>query len=170
MNRRGLTLVELLVGLVTALIIGAVSASILKAGIMTYTHSVRQNDALTRMRKALGGEASAAGVVRAGRSAHTVAALDASAVGVLVSSSSVLTSFDVSGGNLYLTKGGVTTLHADQITQIAVNYYNLDGNGLIFESSVAASARLVTTLVTLQGKTAKQKDYKLFSGAVLRNH
>lgn len=170
MNRRGLTLVELLVGLVTALIIGAVSASILKAGIMTYTHSVRQNDALARTRKAVGGEGSAAGVVRAGRSAHTVTALDASAVGVLVSSSSVLTSFSVSGGNLYLTKGGVSTLHADQITEIAVNYYNLDGNGLIFESTAAASAKLVTTLVTLKGKTPKQKDYKLFSGVVLRNH
>lgn len=170
MNRRGVTLVELLVGLVTALIIGAVSASILKAGIMTYSHSVRQNDALTRTRKAVGGEGSAAGVVRAGRSAHTVDALDAAEFGVRSSTSSVLTSYAVSGGNLYLSKAGVSVLHADQITQIAVNYYNMDGDGLIAESTSAASAKLVTALVTLKGKTPKQKDYKLFSGVLLRNH
>lgn len=170
MNRHGVTLVELLVGLVTALIIGAVSASILKAGIMTYTHSVRQNEALTRARKAVGGEGSAAGVVRAGRSAHTVSALDADSVGVLSSTSSFLTTYAVSGGGLYLTKAGVGSLHADQITAIAVNYYNMDGSGLIAESTSAANARLVTTLVTLKGKTPKQKDYKLFSGVLLRNH
>ena len=170
MNARGLTLIELLVGLVTALIIGAVSASILKAGIMTYTHSVRQNDALTRTRKAIGGEASAAGVVRAGRSAYAVSALDASSVGVLSSTSAVLTSYYVSGGDLYLSKGGVAGLHADKVTGIAVNYYNLDAAGLVVESTSAASARLVTALVTVAGTTAKQKDYHLFSGTLLRNH
>lgn len=170
MNRRGLTLVELLVGLVTALIIGAVSASILKAGIMTYTHSVRQNEALTRTRKAVGGEGAAAGVVRAARSAHAVSDLEDDEVGVLSSTSSVLTSFEVEDGSLYVTKGGVTALHADRIAEIAVNYYNMDGNGLIAESTSAASARLVTALVTLKGSTPKQKDYKLFSGVILRNH
>jgi hypothetical protein len=170
MNERGLTLVELLVGLVTATIIGAVSASILRAGIMTYSHSVRQNDALTRTRKALGGEGAAAGVTRAGRAAHAVSALDAASVGVLSSTSSVLTSYYVAGGDLYLSKGGVAGLHADKITAMTVNYYNMDASGLIFESTVAASARLVTALVTLRGNNIKQKDYHLFSGTLLRNH
>ena len=170
MNSRGLTLVELLVGLVTATIMGAVSASILKAGIVTYTHSVRQNDSLTRTRKAMGGEGSAAGIVRAGRAAYEVPALDADTVGVLTSSSSILTSYYVSNGNLFLDKGGASGLHAGKVTSIAVNYYNLDGNGLIFESTSAASARLVTALVTVAGATNKQKDYRLFSGTLLRNH
>lgn len=170
MNSRGLTVVELMVGVVTATIIGAVSAGMFKAGIMTYTHSVRQNDALTRTRKAVGGEGAAGGVLRASRSAHTVNALDAGEVGVLVSSSSVLTRYHVAGGDLFLTKGGAAGLHADQITSIAVNYYNLDGNGLIMESTAAVSARLVTALVTVAGKNNKQKDYHLFSGTLLRNH
>ena len=170
MNTRGVTLVELCVGLAAALIIGAVSAGILKAGIMTYTHSVRQNESLTRTRKALGGEGAAAGVVRAGRTAHTVDALNAASVDVLVSSSSVLTRYFVSGGNLLLSKDGVAAVHADKITSIAVNYYNMDASGLIIESTSAASARLVTALVTLQGATSKQKDYALFSGTLLRNH
>lgn len=170
MNARGLTLVELLVGLVTAGIIGAVSAGMLKAGIMTYTHSVRQNDALTRTRKAVGGEGSAAGVLRGSRSAHTVSALAADEVRVLVSSSSVLTNYYVSGGDLFLSRDGAAGLHADKVTSIAVNYYNLDGNGLIVESTAAVSARLMTALVTVAGQTSKQKDYHLFSGTLLRNH
>ena len=170
MNRRGLTLVELLVGLVTAVIIGAVSASMFKAGIMTYTHSVRQNGALTRTRKALGGEGSAAGITRTGRSAYAVSALDAGSVGVLSSTSAVLASYAVSGGDLYFSKAGVSKLHVDKITSMSVNYYNMDSSGLIFESTSAASARLVTTLVTLRGNNSKQKDYHLFSGVLLRNH
>lgn len=170
MNARGLTLVELCVGLATATIIGAASAGILKAGIMTYTHSVRQNDALTRTRKALGGEGSAAGVLREGRSAHTVNALDAAAVGVLTSSSSILASYYTSAGDLFLSKGGVAGLHADKITSVAVSYYNMDSSGLIMESTSAVSATMVTALVTLQSPNPKHKDHALFSGALLRNH
>lgn len=170
MNARGLTLTELLVGLAAATIIGAASAGILKAGIMTYAHATRLNDALTRTRKAVGGEASAAGVLRASRTAHAVSALDAASVGVLSSTSAALTSYYVSDGGLYLSKGGVSGLHADKVTAIAVNYYNLDGSGLIMESTSAASARLVTALVTVAGRTSRQKDYRLFSGTLLRNH
>ena len=170
MNRRGVTLIELLVGVATAVVIGAVSAGILKAGIMTYTHSVRQNEALTRLRKALGGEASAFGVLRASRAANAVSALSADTVGVVTSTSVVLTSYYVSGGKLYRSVDGVVTQHADEMTTVAVNYYNLDANGLIYESSVTASAMLVTAQVTLQGKTGKLRDYSLFSGTVLRNH
>lgn len=170
MNARGLTMIELLVGLATATIIGAVSAGILKAGIMTYTYSTRQNDALTRTRKALGGEGAAPGILRAGRLADAVSALDAAAVGVVSSTSTVLTSYYVSGGALYLSKSGTPVLHADSITSLTVNYYNMNGSGLIVESTAPASARLVTALVTLRGKTSKLRDYHLFSGTLLRNH
>lgn len=169
MNARGVTLVELLVGLVAATVIGAASAGILKAGIMTYSHSVRQNEALTRTRKALGGEGAAAGIVRASRPSAAVSALNAASV-VVVSTSADLTTYAVSNGNLYLTKAGITTLQADKVGAVAVNYYNLDSSGRIFESTSAASARLVTALVTVKGATSKQKDYNLFSGALLKNH
>jgi len=169
MNERGVTLVELLAGLVAATIIGAASAGILKAGIMTYTHSVRQNDSLTRTRKAIGGEGAAAGILRTSRPSATVSALNAGSV-VVLSTSAVESNYYTNGGNLYLTKGGVGGLHADKITTIAVNYYNMNASGLIIESTSAASAVLVTTLVTVKGQTSKQKDYTLFSGATLRNH
>lgn len=170
MSGRGATLVELLVGIATAVVIGAVSASILKAGIMTYSHSVRQNEALTAMRKAVGGEGAAFGVLRASRAASSVSALDAASVGVVSSTSAVLTSYYVSGGKLYRSVGGAAGVHADKIASIAVNYYNLDGSGLIVESTAAASAQLVTALVTVKGQNSKRRDYHLFSGTLLRNH
>lgn len=169
MSARGLTLVELCVGLVAATVIGAASAGMLKAGIMTYTHSVRQDEALTRMRKAVGGEGSAAGILREGRPSAYVSTLDPASV-VVLSTSAAAAAFSVSGGSLYRTKDGTTSLHAEKIKSITVNYYNLDSSGLIIESTSAASARLVTAQVTVGAVNAKQKDYNLFSGALLRNH
>lgn len=169
MSARGLTLVELCVGLVAATVIGAASAGMLKAGILTYSHSVRQNESLSRLRKAVGGEGSAAGILREGRPSASVSALDASSV-VVLSTAAAATTYAVSGGSLYLTKDGTTSLHAEKIKSIAVAYYNLDANGLIIESTSAASARLVTAQVTVGAVNAKQKDYNLFSGALLRNH
>lgn len=170
MNRRGVTLVELLVGLTTALIIGAVSASLLKAGIMTYTYSVRQNEALTRARKALGNEGEATGVLRGSRKADSVSALNAAQVSVQSSTSATVTSFYLGGSGLYRSVSGAPTLHAESITSMTVNYYNLNGSGLIIESTAAASATLVTAQVTVAGKTSKDRSYHLFSGTLLRNH
>ena len=42
---RGLTLIELLVGMATAVIIGAVCAKILHLGIVSYNYAYRQNAA-----------------------------------------------------------------------------------------------------------------------------
>lgn len=169
MNSRGVTLVELMMGVVTAVIIGAASAGLLKAGIMTYTFSVAQNEALTKTRKAVSGEGSVSGIVPAGRGAYAVDALNASQVAVLSSSAAVVTSYYISSGSLFKSKGGTAGLHAESITSVEVNYYNMDSNGLITESTSAASARLVTALVTMAGKTSKLKDHKLFSGTTLRN-
>jgi len=170
MNRRGVTLVELVVGVATAVVIGAVSAGILKAGIMTYSNSVHAHESLTRIRKALGGEGAAFGVLRAGRAANAVAALNAAQVEVNSSTSTVLTSYYVSGGRLLRSVGGVVTQQADEMSTMTVNYYNMNASGLIVESTSTASATLVTALVTLRGKTTKLRDYQLFSGTMLRNH
>lgn len=169
MNTHGVTLIELMVGFVTAVVIGAASAGLIKAGIMTYTFSTRQNEALTGTRKAVQGEGAAAGILPSGRGAYAVNALSAASVDVLSSTSSVLTSYYLSGGSLFKSKDGVGAKHADAVTAVAVNYYNMDGDGLIVESTSTAGAWLVTALVTVQGKTSQQKDHKLFSGTLLRN-
>lgn len=169
MNRRGVTLIELMVAVVTAAIIAAASAALIKAGIMTYAFSVRQNEALTKTRKALGRESASSGIMPTGRYAHTVSALNAANVTVLVSSNSTANSYYVSAGALTRSQGGTPAVHAESITTFAVNYYNMNASGLIIESTSAASARLVTALVTVDAKTNKQKSHTLFSGAMLRN-
>lgn len=169
MSRRGATLVELMAGVVTAAIIAAASAGLLKAGMMTYTASVRQNEALTKLRKAVGSEGSATGILPVSRGAYAVNALNAAQLAVLSSSSAVVMSYYASAGNLIKSQGGVPATHAESIGTIAVNYYNTDSNGLVVESTTAAGARLVTALVTYPAKTNKLKDHKLFAGTLLRN-
>lgn len=170
MNDRGLTLLELLVGIVTAAIIGAVSTQMLKAGIMTYNFSVSQNDALTKTRKALGREGASSGIMPAGRAAAKVLGLGVSSV-TFASLYSGVTTYYVTAGNLNRTGTAGSALQAGSITSLAVGYYNMDANtGLIRVSSAASSATLVTALVTLKGKTNKLSDYTLYSGALLRNH
>lgn len=170
MKTHGFTLVELMVGVVTAAIIGTVSAQLLKVGLMTYNHTVRQNDSLTRTRRALGGEGAATGILWASRGANTVSGISADAAAVVAPVSAEVTSFYVAGPGLYRSKSGTTVLHADAITNLTVHYYNMSPSGGIQVSSAPSAATLVTTLVTMQGKTSRQTDYRLFSGASLRNH
>lgn len=169
MNTRGVTLIELMMGVVTVAIIAAASAALLKAGIVTYSFSVRQNEALTKTRKALGRDGAASGIMPTGRYAHAVGALNAAAVTVLVSSDSAVDSYYVAGGALERSQGGTAAVHAESIASLAVNYYNMNSSGLIVESTAAASARLVTALVAMPAKTNKQKSHRLFSGTMLRN-
>lgn len=170
MKDRGFTLIELLVGLATAAIIAAVSAQVMKAGLMTYHYSVRQNEALTRTRRALGGEGASTGLLRAGRAASAVDVLSVSSAAVVSAPSAVVTSYYVAGDGLYRSQAGAVALQAGAITSLTVGYYNMNASGQIQVSSAASSATLVTALVTLQGKTDKQRNYRLFSGASLRNH
>jgi hypothetical protein len=171
MNKRGFTLLELLVGLVTATVIGAVTAQIMKAGIMTYNFSVRQNAAMTRTRKALGGMGSATGIMPESRAAVSFAGINGSTVSVVSSSNSVVVSYYVAGSNLLRSKTGSTIVLSDEVTRLSVNYYNMDAvTRLIRVSSAASLATLVTSSVTLKGNSSRQKDYYLYSGALLRNH
>lgn len=170
MKNRGFTLVELMVGVVTATIIGTVSAQLLKVGLMTYNHTVRQHDSLSRTRRALGGEGAATGILWASRGANTVSGIDAAAAAVVAPVSAEVTSYYVAGPGLYRSRSGTAVMQADEITGLTVNYYNMSPAGVLQVSSAPSAATLVTTLVTMQGKTSRQTDYRLFSGAALRNH
>jgi prepilin-type N-terminal cleavage/methylation domain-containing protein len=168
--KRGMTLLELMVGLVTAAIIAGVCAKVLQLGIMTYNYSVRQNESLTRTRKAMAGDGARFGVLWAGRGANSFSGISASSVAVVSSSASVVTEFYVTGGNLYRTMSGTTILQADAVTALALNYYNVDSSGLIMQSTTPALATMATAIVTVKGNSNSQKTYTLFSGAKLRNH
>lgn len=167
MNRRGFSVVELIIGIAVASVIAIVSASLFKAGIKTYRYTARQTVALAAGVSAMRGSGSREGMILASRSAQYVQALDAGQLAVRTSTG-VVSTYMLSGGNLMrgLSTGTTVTLAAD-VSALAVNYYNIAATGLIVESTVAANATMATFKVTVKGLSGS-RDF--FSGASLRNH
>lgn len=169
MSSRGATMVELIVGIAVAAVISLVSASLFRAGTKVYTHTMRQNAVLADASKALDGQGSTVGMLWATRRSMRVSALNGGSL-VLLSTGSVTTTFSLAGGKLWDTTGSVTTKLADNVTDLGVNYYTVDGaTGLVSESSSAVSASFVTVGLTMSGYNVAQTTYSFFSGARLRN-
>lgn len=166
---RGFSLPELVVGLATAGVIALVTASLMKAGIMTYNYTMRQNIMLAATRNALGGLGSLGGINQNGRGAYQVTAMNSANITV-VAPGGASSNYFVSGDNMYQDRSGSTVKQAETVTSMTMNYYSIHPDtGLIMASTEAARASMVTALLTIQGKTATQKTYKFFSGAQLRN-
>lgn len=166
--RRGFTLVELTVAAATAGVIALVSALLFKAAFVTYMYTLNQGLALASARGSLSGDGSRFGILWESQSGDAVSALTDDELTVV--SSATTTRFHLSGGGLYKTRSGVSTLLADSVDGLTVNYYNLDASGLIMESTSAASASLVTALLDMRGNAANDRTYRFYSGARLRNH
>lgn len=167
---RGMTLIELLVGIATAVIIAGVCAKMLHLGIVTYNYAVRQNTSLTRMRKAVAGDGAHVGVLGASRAAYSLSAVQASSIAVLSAPSAAVTNYYVTNGDLYRTQAGVSVVQADAVSSLSLGYY-MSADGLVSSTTVAASASMVTALVTVgTGTSVAHRTYTLFSGAQMRNH
>lgn len=167
-SRAGFTLVEAMMGVALAAIVGLVLAGIFKAGLDTYNYTMRQSLVLTSYRKAAAGDGPRRGMVWSAQDAVSVAALTASTLTVNPSAGAAL-NYTVTGEKLWRSQAGTFQVQAPAVTGLQVNYYNLDAAGLVIESTAAASALMATTLTTLQA-TGKYKTYVFFSGGLLRNH
>lgn len=166
--RRGFSLVELLIGVVTASVLALVTAQLFRIGMRTYQATLRQDQALSVIRGALGAEGSRVGLTWTSRGARAVQSLSATSLNVYASTTAVVTSFTTSGGTLWKTDASGTSKLTDRVAAIAVNYYNLDGSGRVVESTSAVAAALVTVRLTMT-QVSDQKSYESFSGALLRN-
>ncbi len=169
LSRSGFTLMELVIGIAVAAVVGLVSAGLFKAGLKTYNYSYRQTSVLAGARRALSGSGSLPGVIWAAQSASSVTALSGSSLTLAPPSASSIT-YQVSGGNLYQTTSGVRTLQSVSVSSAVFSYYNLDSSGLIMVSTLAANATFVTMQLTLTGKSANDRTYNFLGGAQLRNH
>ncbi len=167
-SRAGFTLVEAMMGVSLAAIVGLVLAGLFKAGLDTYNYTMRQSLVLTSYRKASAGDGPRRGMVWSAQDAVSVAELSASTLTVNPSAGSAL-NYTVAGGSLWRSQAGTFGVQAPAVTALEVNYYNLDAAGLVIESTAAASATLATTLTTMQA-SGKYKTYVFFSGGLLRNH
>ena len=168
--KSGYTLLELVVGLAAAGIVAMATALLFKAGIVTYNYNIQQNAALSSARdafnKASGGRS---GMLWSSQSAQAVQSLSATSLAV-ISTSAVTTSYTLTNGTLIRAGGGGSTMpQAASISALAVNYYNMASSGLITESTAAASASMVTALMSVVGND-KWRTYYMFSGTRLRNH
>jgi prepilin-type N-terminal cleavage/methylation domain-containing protein len=167
---RGFTLLELLVGMITAAVIATVCAKILLVGIQTYNYSVRQGTSMTRMREALAGSGSRTGILEASRAAYSFSTVSASSVAVLSTPAAILTNYYVKSGNLYRTKSSSSVVQADGVNTLTLNYYAA-ANGLVSSTTVASAATMMTAMVVIgSGTVNAQRTYTLYSGALLRNH
>jgi hypothetical protein len=170
MNRKGFTVMELVIGLGTAAILGLVSASLFKAGMLTYNYMSRQNKALASSIKALSGDGSRSGILRTARAAKSVQSLGSTTM-TFVSTASATTAFTLGGTNLTYTTSAGTKVQATDISTMTLGYYNFNtGTGRLIQSTAAASATLITVQLDMKGKSGTQKDYNFFSGAWMRNH
>ncbi len=171
MNRRGMTLIELLVGMATAAILVGVCAKVIQLGVVTYGYASRQNASLTKTRKAMTGDGVRAGILGSSREGYAFASLQTSSVSILSSSTPIVTMYYVANGNLNRSRSGTTIVQADGVNSLALNYYMATG-GLISSTTNVSSATMVTALVTVGTGTASsaQKPYALYTGARLRNH
>jgi hypothetical protein len=168
LNRRGITLLELTVGIALAGVVGLVSAGLFKAGIKSYNYSYRQTRIISSARKAMAGDGPRLGM--------TLATLNASAVDALAVSSLTVTpagdfstTFLLSDGGLYRHRLATRSLQAESVTGLQVAYYNLDAAGRIMVSTSAASAAYVTTQIELKGARPGDKTYNFAAGALVRN-
>ncbi|MBI3548224.1 MAG: hypothetical protein HY078_04130 [Elusimicrobia bacterium] len=166
----GFTVLELIVGLVTAGVIAIVSAKMIQAGIATYNYTVRQNYILTNTREALMGKGSKTGILWSTQIANKTQSLPATSINV-ISSGSIVTAYALSGTNLERTyNAGTPGKLAEKLSTIDVHYYNINSaTGLILESTAAVSASMVTVQLKMNGYQ-QQRSYEFYSGAQLRNH
>lgn len=162
---RGLTLVELVVGIAAMSVITLVLAGLFKAGLQSYRYALRQNLVLANARKAIEGDGRSRGILWNAQAAQSLALSSGSVTLSLPSQPSL--QYLVSDRTLLQSQMGTQQKQADGVTGLQSGYYNLDGQGRIMQSTAAASAAMVATTLTMQGRG--EKTYVFFSGAGLRN-
>lgn len=168
LKRRGLTLVELSVGIALAGVVALVSVGLFKAGLKSYNYSYRQMRMLTSARKALAGDGTRSGMIQAVQSAVSVDALSVSSLAV-TPAGDFPTIYFVGDGGLYTSRLATQALQAEAVSSMTVSYYNMDADGHIIVATAPASAAFATAQITMKGALASDKEYSFMSGAMLHN-
>jgi hypothetical protein len=165
LNRRGITLVEVALGIGILGIISVVIAGMLRAGVVTYNYTMGQLVVLRRTRQALDNPAASQGVVRALRAAKGASALSDGSIRIEPTQGPEVR-FHLEQGALLSSQTGVSAKQADGIRSMEFKYYHLDENGRVVESAGLDSASLVVGTMRMSGG---RSEHVTFSGAALRN-
>jgi prepilin-type N-terminal cleavage/methylation domain-containing protein len=162
---RGVTLVELMIGVAVIGVLSLVIAGMLKAGMTTYNYTMKKLVILRHTRQALDSSGASHGMVWAIRGAQGVWALESDALS-LQSANGSRSRLSVVENKLTSSQFDVATTQSDGISSVRFKYYNLDDSGRLVESSVPQSVALVVSTIKMpDGRT----EHVTFSGAALRN-
>jgi prepilin-type N-terminal cleavage/methylation domain-containing protein len=167
MNRRGITLIEMMIGVAMLGIIASVIAGLFGAAEKSFVYASGQTAMLSGIRKGLEGGGVPHGVIWEARQATTVRSLSASALSLTTPDGSA-PQFSLSGTNLQTVQSSITRTVAQKVTGLELAYYNLDSAGHIITAASAGAASFVAAQVQVQGSSAKT--YTFYTGARLRNH
>jgi len=169
-GRRGVTLVELVVGIAVAGVLALITAGLFKAGLESYDYSYRQGYSIFAACRGFAGNGSKVGLIWSAQEAKAVSALSASSLALLSPSGTAIL-YTLSGNELRQTNAGVQELQAKPVTAVSFDYYNLDSQERIMVSTAPEAATLVTArLKVVAGYGARAKTYNFMSGARLHNN
>jgi len=162
----GFTLMELTIGLASFGIIGAILVMLFSAGLKSVNYSLFQTLMLTSARQAFEGSDTLHGMVWQARQAASLNDLAASTLDLNTPAGS-LVQYQISNQSLINVQQGIQKTQAVKVVALSVNYYAMNSQGTIVQSTTAASATMVTTSIQIQGP--KFQPHYFFTGAELRN-
>lgn len=170
-DERGLTALELIIGVGVLATLGLVLLGLLRASILSSGRSAERTFILSAARKALGGSDAFNGIVSDCQQATDVKALNPGKLSLGTPEGSWLT-YDLppSGRLLYSgpETGGLTIdTKAKGLAGLSFRYYGRGADYRVFESTAATGASLVTVSFEVP---AKARTLRLFAGSRLLNH
>lgn len=166
--RAGYSLVELLIGAALTGLLALVMARMMIALVRGSQYATRQAAQLASSRRSLNDAGPHRGMIWAAQEAEAALSLSTSTLQLTLP---VLETYDyeVVASTLMKTQNGSGYKQAANVSSMTLSYFEIDSTGHIFRSTVAAQASLVQVLLTVRGKTSKDRTYSILSAAWLRN-
>lgn len=159
---------ELLIGVLLIGIVSLVLGRMLLAFVSATNFTLRQTSVLAAANRAMMNFGKRDGLVWATQEASALRSLSPTLLQVTNPAPAAI-DYYISTNTLVQRQTGLVSLQASGPTGLAIRYFEIASNGLIFESTAATNASLATFTMSLAGKGAKQRTYVILSAAGLRN-
>jgi len=172
LRAHGFTLPELLVGIIFIGVVSLVLARVMFAMVSAVNYTLKQTSVMASARQALTNRGDNPGLIWLVQVSTAVRSLSTSTLQVITPEPAAIDYYIMnyrSSSVLVQSQTGVITKQAPNISTLHVDYYEIGGNGRIFESTVAAQASMAAFTLTVSTRSAKLKPYVLYSAAGMRN-
>ncbi len=172
---RGMTLVELMIGVAIISVLSLIIGLLLKTSMRVANYTLWKSSVLANSRKSLAGDFGVRGIIWGARRSVNVSILDPVLLTLIPPAPETPPNYvisivpDANATGLSLSRGPRETLvHA--VNAVKFDYYHIDPvTELIAIPATDAEATFLTADVTMQG-AGILNSYSVFSGTGLRNH